>query len=148
MLLCHDFINGEYYEDFFTGETISVEEHYERESQTKLHQKYQHYILIESCESIINQNKFFCDFSRWYYPSNEKQPTGTVILSENEYIKNEKKTAFYRCYQGEHYNSLKVLKNKQLPLEKVEELYGFLLCRKKGNGKLYTKEQFIEEFLR
>ena len=55
---------------------------------------------------------------------------------------------YYRSYQGEHYSSLKVLENKRLPLEKVEMLCGFFLCTRKGHGKLYSKEQFLEKFLK
>lgn len=149
MMRCHDFINGEYYEDFLTGEKISVEEYHRRKWEEELRREGQHYILIDKCESIINQTKFFCDLFRWhYFASKEKKPSkDVVILSENEYIKNEKKACYYRLYDGDDYIDLKVKANRKLKAEKIEEIHGFFLVHKKGRGILYTKEQFEKEFL-
>lgn len=146
MLLCHDFINGEYYEDSFTGERLSVEEHYEREKEKRKRRECQHYILIQQCECIIHQTKFFCDLFRWHYNMDEQRPEGVIILSANEYLKNENGTFYYRAYDGDHYLFLKLKINKKLNIDNVEDVLGFLLCTTKGHGRLYTKEQFIKEF--
>ena len=146
MLLCHDFINGEYYKDSFTGERLSVEEHYEREKEKRKRRECQHYILIQQCECIIHQTKFFCDLFRWHYKMDEREPEGVIILSYNEYLKNENGTVYYRAYDGDDYLSLKLRSNKELKIDNVEEVLGFLLCTTKGHGRLYTKEQFIKEF--
>lgn len=148
MSLCHDFWNGEYYEDFLTGETCSVEEYNKKQWEEELRRKGQHHILISKCESLINKTTFICDIYRWHYnASEEKKPSKVIILSENEYIKNQNKEYYYRSYEGDHYLSLKVKMNIRLKVDKIEEIHGFLIVHKKGRGILYTKEQFKKEFL-
>lgn len=148
MSLCHDFWNGEYYEDSFTGETCSVEEYHRKQSERQQCRKGQHYILIKKCESIINQTMFACDIYRWHYRAlEEKKPSQIIILSEYEYIKSEDKSYYYRSYEGEHYLDLKVKMNRRVNVDKIEEIYGFLIVYKKGKGALYTTEQFKKEFL-
>lgn len=146
MLHCHDFINGEYYEDSFTGEKLSVEEYWERKEEEEKRRECKHYILIKQCECIIHQTNFFCDLFRWHYNMDERRPEEVIILSANEYLKNENGTFYYRAYDGDHYLSLKLKTNKELKIDNVEEVLGFLLCTTKGHGVLYTKEQFIKEF--
>lgn len=147
MILCHDFWNGEYYEDSFTGKRDSVEEYHRKQREEELRRKGQQYILINKCESLINKTTFICDIYRWHYNASEvKKPLKVVILSENEYIKNEKE-CYYRSYEGDHYLSLKVKTNRRLKVDKIEEIHGFLIVHKKGKGVLYTKEQFEKEFL-
>lgn len=70
-----------------------------------------------------------------------------VILSEKEYIKNEKRTCYYRRYKGDYYLSVEVEVNKKLKVDKVEEVCGFFICTVKGRGTLYTEEEFREKFL-
>ncbi len=146
MLQCHDFINGEYYEDSFTGERLSVEEYWERKEEEEKRRECKHYILIKQCECIIHQTNFFCDLFRWHYNMDERRPEEVIILSANEYLKNENGTFYYRAYDGDHYLSLKLKTNKELKIDNVEEVLEFLLCTTKGHGVLYTKEQFIKEF--
>ena len=145
MLKCHDFINGEYYEDTFTGETMSIQEYYEGENEKELRRECQQYILIKKCESIIHNSYFYCDLFKWHYRLSENKPEDTIILSNNEYIKKEGKKYFYRSYKGEDYLFLEVTCNKLLSIDKIEEIYGFIICTIKGKGILYTKEQFIEK---
>jgi len=146
LLRCHDFINGEYYEDSFTGETISVSEYYRRQEEEELHRECQHYILIDKCESIVNKEKFYCDIYRWHYDLRDKKPKDVVILSRNEYIKNEKRACYYRAYKGEDYIFFEVTANRKLNADRIEEIHGFFIVYKKGRGVLYTKEQFEKEF--
>ncbi len=156
LLRCHDFYNGEYYQDCFTGETCSIEEYNERKREEErkrkealLFQECQHYKLIEECEARINEGK--SSFSLRHgcvYDLDIKKPEGVVIISDTEYIKSEKRNkCFYRKYQGKHELFLEVLVNKKLPIDKVQEIHGFFLCTKKGKGVLYTREQFIKEVL-
>ena len=70
-----------------------------------------------------------------------------VILSEKENMKNEKSGTYYRRYKGDSYVSIKVEVNRKLKIDKVEEVFGLLLCTVKGKGILYTKEDFREKFL-
>ncbi len=147
MIRTHDFINGCYYEDE-KGEKISPEEYYQRQWEEERLRQGQHYILIQICEGMINGKKIYCDLYRWnYYADQESEPKEVVILSKNEYIKNEKRTFYYRRYKGDSYLSLEVEVNKKLKVDKVEEVCGFLLCTIKGRGTLYTKEEFMAKFL-
>lgn len=143
----HNFINGFYYENW-KGEKISPTEYYQRQLETEERRKGQHYILIKICEGKINGEKTYCDLRRWhYYADQENAPKDVVILSENEYIRNEKRTSHYRRYKGDDYLSLEVEANKKLKVDKVEEVCGFFLCTVKGRGTLYTKEEFREKIL-
>ncbi len=148
MALCHDFINGFYYEDYWTGERKSPTEYYQEQSKKKELRKGQHYILIKLCEDKIRGNKIYCSLQRWhYYADRESAPKNVVILSEKEYIKNTKKHSYYRRYSGDSYTSLEVEKNIKLKVDKVEKVCDFFLCTIKGNGKLYTEEEFYSKFL-
>ena len=148
MPMCHDFINGFYYEDYFTGEKISEMDYYEKELEEELRRKGQHYILIKLCESKINGREFYCDVDQWhYYASEEMAPNNVVILSENEYIKNEKIGSYYRKYKGDDYFFLEVEANVKLKADKVEKIYDFFFCTVKGRGILYTEEEFREKFI-
>lgn len=149
MLSVHDFINGFYYEDYFTGERISETEYYRREIEKEMRQRGQQYILIKLCESKIKKEKFYCDIDiiRWHYRAGEEEfPHNVVILSENEYIKNEKKWSYYRRYKGD-YIFLEVEVNKQLRVQKVEKIFDFFLCTVDGRGILYTEKEFREKFI-
>lgn len=147
MGMVHDFINGFYYEDDFSGERISEEEYYSRELKEEAHRKGQHYILIKICESKIKGEEFYCDLEQWhYYADREVAPHNVVILSKNEYIKNEKTCSYYRKYKGDDYFFLEVEANVKLKADKVEEIHGFFLCTVKGRGRLYTEKEFREKF--
>jgi len=147
MPMCHDFINGFYYEDSFTGERISEMEYYRREREEELRRKGQQYILIKLCESNINGNEFDFDDYQWYFAEQEKPPQNVVILSENEYIKNEEKCSYYRKYNVNYSFFIEVEANMKLKVDKVEKIYEFFLCKIKGKGKLYTEKEFREKFL-
>lgn len=143
----HDFINGYYYEDW-KGERISPTEYYQKQRQKERLRQGQHYILINICEGKINNKETYCDLHKWnYYAEDENAPEDVVILSEKEYIKNEKRTCYYRRYKGDYYLSLEVEANKKLKVDKVEEVCGFFICTVKGRGTLYTEEEFREKFL-
>ncbi len=144
MIRCHDFINGVYYEDPFTGEKISESEYCEMKYEEELLRQYQHYILIAECESFINNTFFYCDSIRWNYRTSQVDSENIIILSETEYIKNEDGVYYYRSYKGDDYLSLEVVCNKQIHLDKIDELYDFIVCVIKGKGFLYRKNQFIE----
>ena len=144
----HDFINGSYYEDDWTGERMSTHEYYERQRRRENLRKGQHYILIETCEGQIRGKKTYCDIRKWnYYADQEEAPKDIVILSEKECIKNEKRNSYYRKYKGDHYLSVEVDSNVKLKVDKVEEIQGFFICTTKGKGTLYTKEEFQEKIL-
>ena len=148
MGLTHDFINGFYFEDHETGEKISETEYYEREWKQEKVRQGQHYILIMICEGKVKGQETYCDLHRWhYYADDEKAPKDVVILSENEYIKNEKRTCYYRRYKGDDYFLLEVEANNKLRVDKVEEVCGFFVCTVNGRGTLYTKEEFRKRFL-
>ena len=148
MVMVHDFINGFYYEDYFTGERISELEYHKRECEEKLRRQGQYYILIKLCESKINGKEFYCDMDRQrYYAGEEMPPYDVVILSKNEYIKNEEKCSYYRKYKGDDYFFLEVETNMKLKADKVEKNDGFFLCTVKGRGKLYTEREFREKFI-
>ena len=122
--------------------------YYEKELEEELRRKGQHYILIKLCESKINGREFYCDVDQWhYYASEEMAPNNVVILSENEYIKNEKIGSYYRKYKGDDYFFLEVEANVKLKADKVEKIYDFFLCTVKGRGILYTEEEFREKFI-
>lgn len=147
MAWTHDFINGFYYENW-EGERISPTEYYERQWKYERIRQGQHYILINICESKIKGNKIYYDVYKWnYYAEYENALEDVVILSEKEYIKNEKRTCYYRRYKGDFYLSLEVEANKKLKVDKVEEVCGFFICTVKGRGTLYTEEGFREKFL-
>ena len=149
----HDFINGFYYENW-KGEKISPTSYYLRQLRQEKIQKGRQYILIGICEGKIKDLKYLynfhvCDFYHtWNYSADqENPPENVVILSENEYIKNEKKSSYYRKYKGDHYLSVEVEVNKKLNADRVDEVCGFFVCVVKGKGKLYTREEFIKKFL-
>lgn len=147
MIKTHDFFNGFYYEDE-EGEKISEEEYHQRQWEEERLRQGQHYILIKICEGIINGKKTYYDLYRWhYYADQENAPKDVVILSKNEYIKNENRTFYYRRYKGDSYLSLEVEANKKLKVDKVEEVCGFFLCTVKGRGTLCTREELREKFL-
>lgn len=132
----------------WTGECMSITEYGRMQYENEKHRKGQQYILIEICEGKIEGKEAYCNFDKWYYyAKEEKLPENVVILSEDEYIKNEKGISYYRKYKGDTYVWLEVEANKKLKVDKVEEIYGFLLCTVKGKGALYTKEEFLKKFL-
>ncbi|MCI9287222.1 MAG: hypothetical protein HFJ57_04520 [Clostridia bacterium] len=143
----HDFVNGFYYENS-RREKISPTEYYQRQWKKERLRQGQHYILINICESKIKGDKIYYDIYKWnYYAEDENAPEAVVILSEKEYIKNEKRTCYYRRYKGDYYLSVEVEVNKKLKVDKVEEVCGFFICTVKGRGTLYTEEEFREKFL-
>lgn len=146
-MLVHDFIHGFYHEDYFTGERISEAEYYRKQRALRETQKCQHYILIKTCDSKIRGEKTYYSITQWHYACNENPPENVVILSDKEYIKNEKRGAFYRSYSGNSPFSLEVVSNIKLKADKVEVIHGFFLCISNGKGTLYTKEAFQKEFL-
>jgi len=149
MIRCHDFINGEYYEDYWTGERISTTEYYRRERKRQKCIEGKQYILIKTCEDKIKGKESYCSLERWfYYAYREIPPKNVVILSRNEYIKNEKGECYYRRFKGDDYLLLEVEDNVKLEVDKVEVIYGFFLCTAKGKGTLYTKEVFYKKFLK
>lgn len=147
MVLTHDFMNGFYYEDW-KGEKISPEEYYQRLWEEERRRQGQQYILIKICEAQMRGIQIYYDMYKWhYYADQEKAPKNVVILSENEYIRNEKRTCYYRRYKGDDYLSVEVEVNKKLQFDKVEEVCGFFLCTVKGRGTLYTKENLEKVLL-
>ncbi|MCI8384422.1 MAG: hypothetical protein HFJ33_06160 [Clostridia bacterium] len=151
MIRCHDFFNGEYYEDTFTGEKISLWEYDKRKYEEEKRRKNQQYILIEKCESLIKDSYFYCDMFRWYYNPLEEKPKNVIVLSETEYIKKEEDGYYYRAYRGKSYIFLEVITNKKLKLEKsvkLEKQKNSLVEIKKGRIIIYrSQKQFLEENL-
>lgn len=143
----HDFINGFYYEDW-EGRRLSPTEYYRKQVQKERLRQGQQYILIKICESKIKGEETYCDLRKWnYYADQENAPKDVVILTEKEYIRNEKRTCYYRRYKGDYYLSLEVEVNKKLKVDKVAEVWGFFVCTVKGKGTLYTEEEFRKKFL-
>lgn len=147
MIRTHDFVNGFYYQDPFTKETISEEEYYSRQKKEKQIEKNKLHLLIRHAECIINNTKFYYDMLMLAY-AEIPQPKNTIILFENEYLKLEKRAVFYRKIGGNYY-APNILVNKKINnLDNIQEIFDFFVCIQKGYGKIYTKEEFIEKFIK